>query len=279
MGNEAAKAGTAKDAGAVVYTDHSEFCCRVLRARVADGSLPAGRIIERDVREFGVDDIGDASHVHLFAGIGGFPLGMKWAGWPRDRRTLTGGFPCQDVSMAGKGAGIDGARSGLWSEMLRVADAFRPDWIIVENVPGLLHRGFDRVCGELEGIGYAWQAVTLDGTCVCAPMLGRRIFIIAEAPVVSADSAGLQGRERSGVDRTQGDEGRRRAVVEPVRSMLHRWPAGFDEVSSVPTAIDGLPGGLAERAKKIEAIGNAVMPQLVELVCRAVMESDHEQRQ
>lgn len=248
----------------VVYTDHSAFCGRVLRARVADGSLPAGRVVERDVREFGAEDIGDAAHVHLFAGIGGFPLGMRWAGWPSDVRTLTGGFPCQDVSNAGKKEGIDGERSRLWSEMWRIAADFRPDYILVENVPGLLHRGFDRVCGDLEGGGYQWRAVMLDGTCVGAPMLGRRLFIVAGL-VVSTPRIGFEGIERLRMDREKGQG-------QHAEGSTHSaWPPRPSCVVDIPPAPDGIPRRVAGRGAKIEAIGNAVMPQLVEMVCRAVM--------
>jgi site-specific DNA-cytosine methylase len=70
---------------------------------------------------------------------------------------LCGGFPCQDISGAGHGAGLEGARSGLWFEMLRIADETRPTWIIAENVPILRSRGLEIVLGGLASIGYdAW---------------------------------------------------------------------------------------------------------------------------
>ncbi len=132
----------------------------------------------------------------LFSGIGGFSLGLHWAGmrtvafceaapfargvlarhWPGvplydDIRTLSGprlradgvprpdllcgGFPCQDTSLAGRGAGIEGVRSGLWSHMARLVRECRPHWVVAENVPGLRGRGADRVLAELEAAGYA----------------------------------------------------------------------------------------------------------------------------
>jgi DNA (cytosine-5)-methyltransferase 1 len=94
----------------VYYNDNDSYCCRVLRARIADGSLPKGFVDERDISEIDPTEIGEFNQWHLFAGIGGFPLGLVWAGLPPDTRILTGGFPCQDISTAGKGAGLSGKR-------------------------------------------------------------------------------------------------------------------------------------------------------------------------
>src|SRR5574337_2126297 len=67
---------------------------------------------------------------------------------------VSGGFPCQDISSAGKGAGIDGERSGLWREYARAIDALRPRYVVVENVAALLGRGLERVLGDLAALGY-----------------------------------------------------------------------------------------------------------------------------
>ena len=67
---------------------------------------------------------------------------------------LSGGFPCQDISSAGQGAGIDGARSGLWAEMARIIGEVRPRFVLVENSPMLTSRGLGRVLGDLAALGY-----------------------------------------------------------------------------------------------------------------------------
>lgn len=159
----------------------------------------------------------------LFSGIGGLDLGLEWAGfetkwfceiekfpqavlrkhWPktpiiedvRDVKpsesiqrvdVIAGGFPCQDISWAGKGRGIDydlsekeGTRSGLWWEMWRVIRELRPRYVIAENVPALTHRGLDIVLGSLAEIGYdaEWQTISAAG--VGAPHIRERVFLVA----------------------------------------------------------------------------------------------------
>ena len=107
------------------YNDNDDYCCRVLRRRISDGWLPKGVVDDRDIREVEASELSKFNQWHLFAGIGGFPLGLTWAGLPPDTRILTGGFPCQDISTAGKGAGLSGKRSGLWSQMRRFISSLK----------------------------------------------------------------------------------------------------------------------------------------------------------
>jgi DNA (cytosine-5)-methyltransferase 1 len=98
---------------------------------------------------------------------------------PEGEWIITGGFPCQDISVAGKGAGLDGCRSGLWFECARLIGEIRPRFAIVENVGALAVRGLDRVLGSLAEIGYnaAWQDIRAGD--VGAPHKRERIWIIA----------------------------------------------------------------------------------------------------
>ena len=111
---------------------------------------------------------------------------------------ITGGFPCQDISIAGKGEGIEGKRSGLWTEMCRIISEVRPRYAIIENVPMLIHRGLERVLCDLTEIGYdcEWQIIGADD--VGAWHRRKRIWIVAYA-----------NRNRTEWDKSENGTGRR----------------------------------------------------------------------
>lgn len=151
----------------------------------------------------------------LFAGIGGFGLAGEWCGhetiwqseidpfcvallaerfpdakqlgdishidWSQVERPdiLTGGFPCQDISYAGKGAGLAGKRSGLWYEYARAIRDLGPDYVVVENVRALFTRGFDAVLGTLADLGYDAEWSMYGAADVGAPHRRHRVWILA----------------------------------------------------------------------------------------------------
>ena len=110
--------------------------------------------------------------------------GLRTAGFIPERGIITGGFPCQDLSMAGKRAGLAGARSGLFYEIARIADETKAKWLVLENVPGLLssQRGADMgaVVGTLVELGYSVAWRVLDAQHFGVPQRRRRVFIVAE---------------------------------------------------------------------------------------------------
>lgn len=153
----------------------------------------------------------------LFSGIGGFSLGLERAGmrtvgfceiepfargvlakhWPdipcsHDIETreftegeadvICGGFPCQDISLAGAGAGLAGERSGLWRHLLRAIRLVRPRYAIVENVAALLNRGMGTVLGDLAEIGQDTEWHCISARAVGAPHIRDRIWIVAADP-------------------------------------------------------------------------------------------------
>ena len=231
----------------------------------------------------------------LFSGIGGFSLGLERAGmrtvafceiepycravlakhWPgvpiyEDVRTVTGerlrrdgiepdviggGFPCQDISNAGKRAGIDGDRSRLWNEYRRLIGELRPRYAIVENVAALTFRGLLRVLGDLAEIGYDAEWHCIPAYAVGSPQERDRCWIVAYA-------AG-RGEQPGGTQRNLG-----RLQNQILRAGWH--PDDFPAEPDTPRMVDGVPA----RTHRIRALGNAVVPQIPEIIGRAIMQAE-----
>jgi DNA-cytosine methyltransferase len=230
----------------------------------------------------------------LFAGIGGFDLGLEACGmqckwqveidpfatavlekhWPyverwRDIRdfnpnkslfvdVICGGFPCQDISLAGTGAGLDGKRSGLWSEYFRVVSKLRPKYVIVENVSALLRRGVDRVLGDLASIGYGAEWQTLYASDFGLPHRRERVFIVAYPDkIVRRKCKGLGAVADGATAVFAANRGQREAV----------------RVQAADRFV-GMDDGISRESYSHRAcgIGNAVVPAAAEWVGRAVVD-------
>lgn len=118
-----------------------EYQRQTLLARQRDNILPVFPIWD-DVCTFRVDNEDTKDYIEFLRSI-------------RDNLIICGGFPCQDISVAGKGVGIEGERSGLWTEMCRIIGEIRPKHILLENSPMLLTRGFGTVARDLAEIRYS----------------------------------------------------------------------------------------------------------------------------
>lgn len=132
----------------VAFCEIDPFCRQVLRKHWSD--VP----IHEDVTKLRGEDVG-----------------------PVD--VIAGGFPCQDISTAGRGEGIEGSRSGLWKEYARLVGEIRPRYVIVENVAALLGRGLDRVLGDLSEIGFDAEWHCIPASAVGAPHRRDRVWIVA----------------------------------------------------------------------------------------------------
>ena len=138
----------------VCAVEIDEYCQQVLSARQEDGCFPWFPIFE-DVQVFD---------------------GRPWRGIVD---VVCGGFPCQDISAAGRGAGIDGERSGLWREMARIVGEVRPRYVFVENSPLLVGRGLAVVLGDLAEMGYDAQWACISASDTGAPHQRDRVWIVA----------------------------------------------------------------------------------------------------
>lgn len=230
----------------------------------------------------------------LFAGIGGLELGLEWAGvghtvwqverdtfcrkvlakhWPDAQRfedvrevgahnlppvdVICGGYPCQPFSVAGKRQGENDERH-LWPEFARILGELRPRFAVLENVAGHLALGFGRVLGDLADLRYDAEWQVLSARAVGAPHLRRRVFVIAHA----------RGKREQG------------GTPQPLP-----WQRGFSWCEDV-RRVEDLRGrsdipepvvwrdiyGVSNGMDRVHALGNAVVPQVAQIVGRRLLE-------
>ena len=239
---------------------------------------------------------------------------------------ICGGFPCQDISTAGKGAGLEGERSGLWFEYARIIGELRPRYVIVENVAALLNGGFDRVLGSLASLGYDAEWHCIPASAVGAPHRRDRLWIVANTPGREHKSSKLTVR-RSGTnellktftENVADTNGKRKLQPQRAISNERGWSGnccenvsntdGCDsttrlqkrqqthqtetssrldyriarygnlrnvgkDIWSIEPDVGRVANGVPARSHRLRALGNAVVPQIPELIGRAIAERE-----
>lgn len=216
---------------------------------------------------------------------------------------VSGGFPCQDISAAGRGAGIDGERSGMWKHMARVVGEVRPRYVLVENSPMLVGRGLAVVLGDLAAMGYDARWGVLGAADAGAPHQRDRIWIVADTTDYGtgrreqqpqsgegsrhvADT--LRERSEAGIPEPEQREeritekplhngGRRGEVRHAAGAGLPHWPAkplgepGTLTESERPDwwatepELGRLAHGVANRVDQLRCLGNGQVPAVVRL--------------
>ena len=193
---------------------------------------------------------------------------------------VSGGFPCQDISAAGKGAGIDGERSGMWAHMARIVREVGPRFVFVENSPMLTSRGLGRVLGDLAAMGYDARWGVLGANDAGAPHRRDRIWIVAHAD--RAWELQSQGTERdiwrrscNGSFKIPNPDGLHEQRVEP--GVSHAQERTEQGQRSFRPQRDGIAWwlsepdvgrvahGVAARVDRLKAIGNGQVPAVAKL--------------
>lgn len=261
----------------------------------------------------------------LFSGIGGLELGLERAGvgevvwqverepfcqtilakyWPDAKRfddvrtvgahnlepvdVICGGFPCQDISYAGKGLGLSGERSGLWYEFARIVGEMGPRFVVVENVSALLSRGLGDVLGTLSDLGYDAQWQTVRASDIGAPHQRERVFVVAYSASVQRHVCENNGRRDCCGAGTISKPGNSDSNLRPRRTNERAKPGLDRATNGIPGRVDRWPSrpGKAQEpweaprtceacgvaSARIKALGNAVVPQVAEVVGRWLLE-------
>lgn len=245
----------------VCAVEYDAYARSVLLARQADGTFPSFPIWD-DVRTFD---------------------GRPWRGAVD---IVSGGFPCQDISVAGRGDGLDGERSGLWREMARIIGEVRPRYAFIENSPALVNRGLDRVLSDLAALGFDARWTVLGAADVGAHHQRDRIWILAHsrsngrrlgkiqyiggwgqatANACADGSEGLvayakcnAGNQQSGVELQRGWK------KNPKQTWMGSWERREQNYWLSEPAVGRVVDGMAHRTHRLKAIGNGQVPQ-----CRA----------
>jgi DNA (cytosine-5)-methyltransferase 1 len=284
----------------------------------------------------------------LFSGIGGFSLGLERAGmrtvafceidpycqkvlsqhWPStevhgdvtqrgfvegEADVITAGFPCQDISLAGDGAGLAGARSGLYRHVIRAIRLVRPRFAVLENVAALLGRGMGTVLGDMAEVGYDAEWHCIPASAVGAPHRRDRVWIIADTggeqhqsnrPPLSGTIAeelsranSYSYRERELQSEGAEQDQRRRIgnvgsqMADPDRDDVQGIISSFSDQKewrgsverqigpcsdgngwwSVEPDVGRVAYGVPSGVDRLKALGNSVVPQIPEIIGRAIM--------
>ncbi len=233
----------------IAAVEWDKYCCEVLRTRVCEGWFTGLRVHEGDVRLFDPSEYaGRVDSIHA-------------------------GFPCQDISAAGTGKGIEGERSGLWSEVVRVARDVRPKELFLENSPAITTRGLGTVLQDLAQLGYDAQWCVLSAAAVGAPHIRARWWCLARR----TNSDGM--RELQPKRELRDERGWACDLGKDVSSTMREGPqsstkekqtganreqgwgvAGCSDWWSTEPDVGRVAHGVAARIHRIKALGNGQVP-------------------
>lgn len=253
--------------------------------------------------------------IDLFSGIGGFSLAAHWAGIetvqfveydqycqkvleknfkgvpihgdiktfkgrPGTADIISGGFPCQPFSVAGKRRGAADDRA-LWPEMFRVIQEVRPAWVLGENVAGIINLELDRVLSDLESVNYETQAFVIPACAVDANHRRNRVWILA-------NSNGLRMEGERTKQPTTGFSGKSKAVANSERYRLQGERKKYDNARQIglcrgktereenkwpaEPGVGRVANGVPNRVDRLKGLGNAIVPQVAYQIFKCIVE-------
>lgn len=213
-------------------------------------------------------------------------------------RLICGGYPCQPFSTAGRRQGEDDDRH-LWPELFRLVQEIRPAWVLCENVAGHISMGLDSVLADLESEGYSAQPLVIPACAVGAFHRRDRVWILAHSDNPHGEGRWLSSRVRQEQSNTDGrsasreaseilahsDSSRQPRPGEYVESQYsatsrteetsHAFPSSELGIWATEPAVGRVAYGVPGRVDRLKQLGNAVVPQVVEVIGRAIMEAEN----
>ncbi|MCJ8053808.1 DNA cytosine methyltransferase [Shinella curvata] len=279
------------------YNEINPYAAQWLRNLIAAGHIAPGDVDERSIVDVQPDDLIGYTQCHFFAGIGGWSLAARLAGWPDDRPLWTGSCPCQPFSVAGKGEGKEDERH-LWPVFFSLIRARTPAVVMGEQVAAAVGKDWlDGVHSDLEGIDYTCGAAVVPACAVDAPHRRDRLWFVADATHQRLNRGGPAGpgrrnehSNRSGVDVADPHIAERRAnrtawnvddgqetgwdQGASYAAAGSRWLVGPDgKARRFEPGIRLLAHGVPARVGKLRAYGNAIVPQVAAEVIGAYLDT------
>ena len=241
------------------YNEFDHFAANWLRNLGEAGHIAKGEADERSIKAVAGADLAGVRRAHFFAGIGGWDLALRLAGWPDDAEAWTGSCPCQPYSSVSKVRRGNNDSRNVWPEFFRLIEERRPSTVFGEQVASPDgETWFHGVRLDLESIGYAVGGANLCSAGVGAPLLSQRLFWVAEAEGVRREQA---FRDEPAAESPWEKTGLIMATGENLRGKRWRFKPGVEPLA------DGFPG----RVERLRGYGNAICPQVAAEFIRAYM--------
>lgn len=290
----------------VYYNEIDPYAAQWLRNLISAGHIAPGVVDERSIEDVKPNELNEFTQCHFFAGIGGWSLALRLAGWPDDRPAWTGSCPCQPFSAAGKGSGFDDERH-LWPAFHWLIAQCRPATIFGEQVAsGAAKDWLDLVSNDLENLGYAFGAVALPACGIGAPHIRQRTWwvaddtskrwnrgknttwiarrIVAEAMRSTdrlADNKSVRLERSGSKDNARSNQGNSsdeldgRLGYSGVFNCSDWLYCRDGKYRPVEPGLKPLAHGIPNRVGRLRAYGNAIVPQVAAEIIKAYTASEY----
>ena len=292
---------------AVYYNEFDPYAAQWLRNLIAAGHIAPGDVDERPIQEVKADDVKGYTQCHFFAGIGGWSIALRLAGWDDTRPVWTGSCPCQPFSAAGRKTRQSDERH-LWPHWARLIRESMPPAVFGEQVASAVAAGWlDEAFSDLEAKEYACAAAILPACSVGAPHKRDRVWFIANSREKRCDNGGDNWKERPILHHSHGnaaqseqerqgrecgagaigsDVGNPSSIGQPRQGQPSLWGSQeaygkreadriiaecFSDFWRIEPGMGRVADGVPARVGKLSALGNAIVPQVAAEFIKATM--------
>lgn len=259
------------------YNENDPRKVAMLRQMITDGLLPDGDIDDRGIQDVRADEVRGYRECHFFAGIGGWSIALRLAGWPKGRTVWTGSCPCQPFSTAGKQKAKEDERH-LWPVWERLIRECHPSTIFGEQVESAVSHGWlDDVYQGLEAEGYAVGSAVLPACSVGAPHRRNRLWFVGDAK-----RNGFSGQREHVHARHNSTNGEKEANYA-INAGQRQWTGerfycsdGRSRLIPAEPVLFPLAHGIQHRRWLLHAAGDAIVPEVASRFIKAFLEAHSE---